>query len=853
MAGKFNQINLKIKNYFVVIVLCFIPLLFNKPIEKLIDQLLVSPVISHLNQGIITNIVFALTIVFFIYWWLFHNRKIRKNVDWDQLILMSIPSLYYLLYRFKLLGFSYWTFYPVHSKVYYFDIVLIYPITIGIYRLLFLFTKDLPPKIRLEYSLLPDNPINEIDNDDLNRREYAELVANCIINTECNGSFTIGINAPWGNGKTSFQNIVKRYLEKYEKQIITIDFNPWSGSNRKNITEFFFQLLSDELSRYDFKINRLINSYSNNLISIKEKWWTKLINDFFLLSGYSTQENINSSLRKIGRKVIVFIEDFDRLNSDEIIEILKLVRNSANFNNTFFVIGFDREYIKKELKQNNDYIDKIFQIQFELNHISTSTIYNYLYRKLLHVFPEYENDLKSIFGKQNNSLIDDRDTSYKLLEPITISSFLSNIRDVQRFTNFLLLSLSKISFEVVFYEYLSVSLIKYKYPLLARELLVNKPKYFYGKLGGQLYGNKSFNEVNIISLLKEIKISDNTINDSILEIIKKLFSTNSYFDIRSIKNDKIENYFDNALNDIPIKYSEINKIIYNNWNDNKVNVAAWVSENKSSYLIDFIGTIDFTYVIDSVNKFENVTKVLAYLINRKVLNSNYQFIKLFSDESLLIKLFKENNPIKKLFNDFFDKKTDCFLYTTFIIGNLLKAYINDEGFKFLLSKKELQDISVEALKEFVKEKKYFDSRAFDLFYYNCIDTINQETYETRLLDEANKTIRSYIERFPIDYFRFSIRPTIYPLEYIFEPFTDEYFKSWDEFKMFIENVDGNSEELDFLKEYFQKFESMNHQKFNLIDNLPYCLEIDKKTNTIVNKYFKDQTYEAFVKEIEKQV
>ncbi|MBK9318882.1 MAG: hypothetical protein IPM91_08740 [Bacteroidetes bacterium] len=43
-------------------------------------------------------------------------------------------------------------------------------------------------------------------------------------------------------------------------------------------------------------------------------------------------------LTEFRRKIIVFIDDLDRLTGDELVDVLKLIRNTANFRTLFLLL-----------------------------------------------------------------------------------------------------------------------------------------------------------------------------------------------------------------------------------------------------------------------------------------------------------------------------------------------------------------------------------------------------------------------------------------------------------------------------------------------------------------------------------
>ena len=63
-----------------------------------------------------------------------------------------------------------------------------------------------------------DKPITNFDDDKLGFDSLAKRVANSIVdsNIDTTNSFTISIEGKWGNGKTSFVNLIKNDIKDKE-------------------------------------------------------------------------------------------------------------------------------------------------------------------------------------------------------------------------------------------------------------------------------------------------------------------------------------------------------------------------------------------------------------------------------------------------------------------------------------------------------------------------------------------------------------------------------------------------------------------------------------------------------------
>src|SRR5690606_9723236 len=152
-------------------------------------------------------------------------------------------------------------------------------------------------------------------------------------------------------------------------------------------------------------------------------------------------------------------------------------------------------------------------------------------------------------------------------------------------------------------------------------------------------------------------------------------------------------------------------------------------------------------------------------------------------------------------------------YDTYPIRILLRKYIDGkDDFFFPLSKDELQTIAISRLQNYIDTRTKFDVRVFNNFYYNCWKDKDDHD-RVIILDQANKLVKEYIEKYPEDYLRFTIRSKYTPHldeQYVFEPFTKQYFGSWEEFKSFLAKTAAKTSEFSEMGRYFEAFEKANY-------------------------------------------
>lgn len=203
------------------------------------------------------------------------------------------------------------------------------------------------------------------------RKSFAYMIVDRLINTHNDKeSFAIVIYGSWGSGKTVFLEDMHRLLQ--DKKQVVIEFNPWRCNSLAQIRKDFLEVIRLQLKQYDFSLARFFNRYSNLLSSFDTPKTFKEFVSFINPKNDTVsevKEYIILSLQKIKKPLYVLIDDLDRLDSDEIMEVLKLIRNTANFPYLKFVVACDRKYVIEQLGSrgiNAKYLEKIFMVDFHL-------------------------------------------------------------------------------------------------------------------------------------------------------------------------------------------------------------------------------------------------------------------------------------------------------------------------------------------------------------------------------------------------------------------------------------------------------------------------------------------------------
>jgi len=457
-----------------VIVCSFLLTFYLSFIDKINDKihnLLIKDYINFEKGNTLAIIIFF--ILFGIILFDFFRKLIRGfQYSGYNLILPSIFLSIYFLYRFQISIFTYWDFKPFYGVIYYIDITTIYFISSII---IFIIGKCYSPNEKSSVLLL-DNAITSQGKDLLNNNKLAENLLKTITNANTiERAVTIGVESKWGNGKTSFLNLLKEKIF-LDKNLITIEYKPWISSDMKALQSSFFIQIQNELKKYTNNFTDQFSKYAELLFEVdftNKNIIKKLTNNLLKKSNTieSQFEELNSLISSLNKSIIIFIDDLDRIEEEEVRSVLKLVRNTANFKNTIFLLTYDREIIENAYRD-KDYIKKIIDLPYTLPAPKAKFEMETLFEKILN-----ENASNALLNSMNfKEVLVGELYIGKLNKPFNlINSGFDNIRDIKLFINSILISFKEINTHIETEDYVLIKYIKFKYPKIYN-ILENNPE-----------------------------------------------------------------------------------------------------------------------------------------------------------------------------------------------------------------------------------------------------------------------------------------------------------------------------------------------------------------------------------------
>lgn len=370
-----------------------------------------------------------------------------------------------------------------------------------------------------------DAPVFLKEQDKFSRWEFAARVAQVIAKRDDPSSLVIGLYGVWGDGKTSVLNFIKESL-KSEEKVICIKFNPWRfGSEDELLKGFFFTIaeaLDTKLITHSDNFKDLVKNIAPHAgTPIKLSWLGNIISHFIKkINTDELKKRVEKALEKSQKRVLILIDDVDRLDKAEIQLLFKIVKLIADFKYTSYILAFDKDIVASSLqdryassnhKAGEAFLEKIIQIPLNLPAVNKEILKQFCYDDINNALALAEIELTE---QQVNEFV---------RYCIAFDEQLCTPRKAKLYGNTLLFSLPILKGEVNPVDLMLIEGIRIFYPSLY-EVIRNNKQFFTGTFYQGMYSNNQPEIENIKNILNPIIDSQhNTNKEKIIDLLEFLF------------------------------------------------------------------------------------------------------------------------------------------------------------------------------------------------------------------------------------------------------------------------------------------------------------------------------------------
>lgn len=626
-----------------------------------------------------------------------------------------------------------------------------------------------------------DRPINTMDKDLLGRSYFSKGLGTAIYNYKGKDGLVIALFGKWGTGKTSILNMAINEIENLSKKDISrpiiVKFSPWNYTDQSNLISIFFQTLKNSLNIQGNESNRkklgkAFTEYSDALdvLPFIPSGVAKTFKFLFKSTGKKlakdvsleeSRKKLENELIKANNKIIIIIDDIDRLTSLQIRDIFQLVKQVADFPNVIYVLSMDREVVCEALKelQNIDgdsYLEKIIQVPFEVPVIKKTKLEQIFFDNLNLIINQYGIEI-SLDGEYWGMVFEN-----------CISPYIKTLRDVSRVSNVLQFKWSLLYQEISFEDLVAITTLEVLEPELYKWIINNKDvicggiSNIFSLNQSQVKYNNDFyyNEFMHLNLDPDLLINCvatmfpkfnykfnkfNHGNESSLDVKRKM---------RIADPEKFTLYFMLDLDDVKVSRSIINECVYEF--DIEELITAVRTINIQGDIIYFLRELESLIENIPYERLSLIIEVLLMLqgsfigeksswiiINTANEKAEYIIYKLVQK----LKTDTERYRIIRLAIENINK--DSLGYMALIINRIELSYgrlagtseKQEDQIISLTQLEEIENVYIDKLLKITEYNQIFDIEKFSsvLYLWGCFDTESLNQYlEEQFKDDMNK-------------------------------------------------------------------------------------------------------------------
>ena len=443
--------------------------------------------------------------------------------------------------------------------------------------------------IKMNYST--DKPIDTCEQDLLGRASFSKQLGRAIYDYNGKDGLVIGLYGKWGSGKTSVINMAVNEMitlaEQENNMPLVMKFAPWNYSDKDNLISIFFQSLKNKIELQDNEelkkeVGKALNDYAGafdalSLIPIVGSGVAAILKTVAQAQGTNlmqgadlekTKELLESALVEVNKKIVIIIDDIDRLMNSQIRDVFQLVKQVADFPNIIYILAMDREVVRRALQEvhnvdGNEYLQKIIQVPFEIPELRKSKLNSIFFSRLDEVVKEISDKIKwdDMYWK---------DVFQNCIEP-----YINTLRDVNRVINTFQFKYGAMYEETAFEDMIGITTIEVLDPELYKWIGNNKEAVCGGFFHGLSFdkSDKDYRmkyseeflslEINpdraIRCIAAMFPMFANDVNEKGFEYFS---SSDIRSKMRAAHKERFELYFMYDLDDIRIPRNIINACIY---------------------------------------------------------------------------------------------------------------------------------------------------------------------------------------------------------------------------------------------------------------------------------------------------
>ncbi|MEE2868197.1 MAG: P-loop NTPase fold protein [Pseudomonadota bacterium] len=276
-----------------------------------------------------------------------------------------------------------------------------------------------------------DRPLIDSTDDHFGFSIVAKPLAASVVSAASSEGMVIAVEGKWGSGKSSLINLMRKEIERAgDEAVAIVPFAPWLIGGRDQyifaLTDALAKEVEKRVYRCDVPWRAWEEEHARKRAELLREYGAQAT-DFLghvarlgslaipvlgpvakalgftsdVLKNAKSDVTIEKRKRQISEmlkeqklRFIVLLDDLDRLEPAEAVEVLRLIRSVVDFPNVIYVLCYDRDILAHAIeeglrvKDGTAYLQKIVQVSFRVPRPESFDLRNWLAEEAVEIYQE---------------------------------------------------------------------------------------------------------------------------------------------------------------------------------------------------------------------------------------------------------------------------------------------------------------------------------------------------------------------------------------------------------------------------------------------------------------------------------